>query len=181
MSKAETKQKSTKIKTQSFEEFCKDEQVLEYVKILEIVGQLPKPLEQFDLMEQKALQANYYQWDRAGRQKPEMPKMQAVQVPVIVDLFRVLQRGKEFIFYDMTNGEKVGVEYKDGRVSKYTLEYSTELAEKLLKEQEELNEPSQRTNCYMIIDGQTKIIHAKDFLRPFEEIAQDIRSNKYVF
>lgn len=182
MSKSETKhEKPSKVKTQSFEDFCKDDKVLEYVKILDLTGNLPKALEQFDLMEQKALQANYYQWDRAGRVKPKMPEMQAVQVPVPVDLFRVLQRGKEFLYYDMTGGEKVGVDYKDGRVSKYTLEYTTETAQKLLQEQEELNEPSQRTNCYMIIDGQTKIIHAKDFIKPFEEIAQAIRSNQYVF
>jgi len=168
-------------KSDSFEEWLKNPEVIEFIKIGEMVGTLKKPFAEFDLMEQKQFQTSFKQWEKAGKPKPTMPEIKAEQIAAPVCLFKVKQQGKTMMFCDKSDGTTEGIEKQGGKVIKYTIPFDEEKAKTWLKEQEELNPPSQHTSCYIKTDGQTYIIHASDYLKDFDEIAEAIKSGKYVF
>lgn len=184
--KSDKPQSETKLTTKQntpsdIDEYLKTDEFKEYLNIASITGQMPKPFQELSLLEQRQTISNYHQWIKLGKPKPKMPEMPMTAVKAPVDIFRVKHRGKEKIYWDDTSGVKVGVTYKDGNIVDYTIDYSDEKATELMNEREQLLDPNQKRNCYIVLDARVHIVHDIDFKKPFDELAKALKEETYHF
>lgn len=176
--KSETKLKTTPA---DIDEYLKSDDFKAYIQIATLTGQLTKPFEELSILEQRQTISNYHQWVKLDRPKPKMPEMPMAAVKSPVDIFRIKHRGKEKIYWDNTAGEKIGVTFKDGNPVDYTIDYTDAKADELMAEREQLLDPNQRRNCYIVLDGRIHIVHDIDFKKPFDELAKALKEESYHF
>lgn len=166
----------------NFAEFIKKNDVKKFEELCKLTGQLQGNLEDLDLRAQKEFQSAFYQWIKAGKPKPEMPKIAKAVVAAPVLLGRIISRGKEMMYWNTSDSIKHGRKFKEGtnEVYEYTEVYDRNKAAKLVSEAEKLNGPEINVGYYIHV-GVLKytLNNGQDFLRSFDEVAQEIRDGKY--
>ena len=154
----------------------------EFMEIQKVIGNLRVQYPDLTPLEQTTFKASFEQWKQAGKPKPTFQNLPKVILSVPVDIFRIKSKGKEWIFWDTTDGKHPGIiTGANEKVTGYDVEYNTEKLESLLKEREELLSPDQNRNCYMELNSKRHIIHQEDMLKPYDEVATKLKEGTYFF
>lgn len=172
---------------------------LQYLNMCEVTGQTTKQQLYDSPVKATDWSAAYYRWIEAEKPQARMPETpQGEAIAILQGLVRLKHRDKEYLIVENTNGTKEGVTYKPiyakedhpitgvpmkmdvivGKDITYFLEFDADETRARMEHATKLLEVGHQFNCYIQLTDKMHSVTHKNFLRPWDELIQDIAHKK---
>ena len=194
------------IESETTENFFKDLEddpdFKEYSAILFLSGKIAADTKPSDL-ELRQIVADFHAWVEAGKPKPSMPEIPKGKVRIPTAAYRIRDRksDKMYVYYDdgsvdgkkeqffmkkITDAETGEVSESDEidesrkPVMSFDMEFTPEKASHIIEEASKLVPPGKNFAMYFFHKGSKQTISEKNFVKPYEEIAEMLEKKQSI-